>query len=174
MTERRRDMAFLGRPWFVALLSMTACLLASTIAVAIAPPVSESPFSAWWVLAYNDKSVPLVILVLPAVLLYVIRNAPMLVRISGGVFAGGVVAQVVAARIWGSVPDYLHIETGIRNFGVIANVADVLMLTSLIVLVPFAVAGVLVTGWNAARSIGPPEYVKPEPIREQRSDDLPS
>jgi hypothetical protein len=167
-------MELIGRPWFVALLSTTACLLASTIAVAFAPPVSESPFSAWWVLAYHDKSVPLVILALPAVLLYVIRNAPLLVRISGGMFAGGVVAQVIAARIWGSVPDYLHIETGIRNFGVIANAADVLILTSLIVLVPFAVAGVLVTGWNAARSIGPPASVKTEPIREQRSDDLPS
>ena len=125
-------------------------------------------------LAYHDKSLPLLILVLPAMLLYVIRNAPLLVRISGGVFAGGVVAQVVAARIWGSVPDYLHIETGIRNFGVIANAADVLMLTSLVVLVPFAVAGVLVTAWSAAPSVGPPESVKTEPIREQRSDDLPS
>ena len=85
--------------------------------MAFAPPVSESPFSAWWVLAYHDKSLPLVILVLPAVLLYVIRNAPLLVRVSGGVFAGGVVAQVLAARIWGSVPDYLHIETGIRDLG---------------------------------------------------------
>jgi hypothetical protein len=166
--------AFLGRPWVVALLSTTVCLLASTIAVAFAPPVSESPFSAWWVLAYHDKSLPLVILVLPAVLLYVIRNAPLLIRISGGVFAGGVVAQVVAARIWGSVPDYFHVETGIRNFGVIANAADVLMLTSLVVLVPVAVAGVLVTGWNAVRSVGPPEPMKPEPIRQQRSDDLPS
>jgi hypothetical protein len=164
-------MALLGRPWCAAVFSTVVCLLASTAAVAFAPPVSESPFSATWVLAYHDKSLPLLILVLPIVLLYVIRNAPLLVRISGGVFAGGVVAQVLAARIWGSVPDYLHIETGIRDFGVIANVADVLMLTSLIVLVPFAAAGALVSGWNATRPVAPPEPARPEPIRQQASED---
>jgi hypothetical protein len=160
----------LGASWCAALVTAALCLLASTAAVAFATPVAESPFSAHLVLAYHDKSLPLFILVLPVGLLFVIRNAPLVVRITGGIFAGGVVAQVVAARIWGSVPDYLHIETGIRNFGVIANAADILMLTSIIVLIPYALAGALTRGWHAMR-FPAPRAAAPEQIKRPPPDD---
>lgn len=112
--------------YIAALATTSSCLIVSAAAVAFATDVGQSQFGDSIVLAYHDKQPTVLVFAICAVLMAAVQNAGKLLRISAGVFTGGVSANYLAARIWTQgVPDYFNIK-----LIVIANAADICMILS--------------------------------------------
>lgn len=106
-------------------VTTAACLAVSAYAVAHVTPINQSLRSATFVLAYHDKHPPWWSLaVIAVIMLFLVLRARTPLFFLASAWCGGVIAQVAAWLIWGSVPDYIHTPAKGPIPELISNAAD--------------------------------------------------
>jgi hypothetical protein len=118
------------------LLVAADCLAINAVAVAYAPPLSREALGPFAV-AYHDASPHPVVFSILAALLALGARLPALARLGLMVFVGASAANVLSPAVWPQgAPDYIVF----RDLDLIANVSDVLMVATAVLVAGSVVA----------------------------------